>query len=81
MDRDQKGEKNLFCNLKAPLVSLKESRNTRDERLRNTMKNNRTNEEDLREGLAEKARLAQEEMAQDKVREAEEEERHGEHKK
>ncbi len=39
------------------------------------VKNNRTNENDLREGLAEKARLAKEEMAQDAVLQQEREER------
>ena len=39
------------------------------------VKNNRTNENDLREGLAEKARLAKEEVARDKVRQEEREER------
>lgn len=38
------------------------------------VKNNRTNEEDLREGLAEKARLAKEEAARDQVRQAERDE-------
>jgi hypothetical protein len=39
------------------------------------VKNNRINEGDLREGLKEKARLAKEEMAEMKSREAEKEER------
>ncbi len=41
------------------------------------VKNNRTNEDDLREAVKENARLAQEEMAQQQVREAEEEQREG----
>lgn len=40
-------------------------------------KNNRTNDDDLREGLAEKARLAAEEMAREQVLEREEEDREG----
>lgn len=43
------------------------------------VKNNRINEEDLREGLKEKARLAKEETAELKVREAEKEEREHAH--
>ncbi|BDQ00480.1 hypothetical protein [Aquiluna sp. KACHI24] len=39
------------------------------------VKNNRVNEEDLREAIKEKARLAKEEMAEARVREAEKEER------
>lgn len=41
------------------------------------VKNNRTNEDDLREAIKEKARLAQEETARMKVRESENDERHG----
>jgi hypothetical protein len=41
------------------------------------VKNNRTNEDDLREAIKEKARLAQEETARMKVRESEDDERHG----
>lgn len=41
------------------------------------VKNNRTNEEDLRDAVKENARLAKEEAAEQRVREAEEEERHG----
>jgi hypothetical protein len=41
------------------------------------VKNNRTNEDDLREAIKEKARLAQEETARSKVRESENDERHG----
>lgn len=44
------------------------------------VKNNRTNEDDLREAVKENARLAQEETAQMKVREAEREEREGQHR-
>lgn len=40
-------------------------------------KNNRTNEDDLREGITEKARLAAQETAEAKVRESEKEEREG----
>lgn len=39
------------------------------------VKNNRTNEEDLREALGEKARLAKEQAAEDRVRQEEREER------
>ena len=39
------------------------------------VKNNRTNEEDLRAGQAEKARLAKEKMAQESATESEREER------
>lgn len=41
------------------------------------VKNNRTNENDLREGLAEKARLTAEEVAREQVEEREREERAG----
>lgn len=41
------------------------------------VKNNRTNEDDLREGLAEKARLTADKVAREKVEEAEREERGG----
>lgn len=41
------------------------------------VKNNRTNEEDLREAVKENARLAKQEMAEQQVREDEEEEREG----
>ena len=41
------------------------------------VKNNRTNEEDLREALKEKARIAKEEAAEQRVLEAEDEERRG----
>lgn len=41
------------------------------------VKNNRTNEEDLREAVKEKARLAKEQEAQSQVREAEKEQREG----
>jgi len=41
------------------------------------VKNNRTNEEDLREAVKENARVAKQEMADQKVREAEEEQREG----
>lgn len=44
------------------------------------VKNNRTNEEDLREAVKENARIAKEETAQQQVREAEEEQREGQHK-
>ena len=39
------------------------------------VKNNRTNEQDLREAVKENARLAKEEQARSKVRESEEEDR------
>ena len=39
------------------------------------VKNNRTNENDLREGLAEKARMTAESVAREKVEEQEREER------
>ena len=45
------------------------------------VKNNRINEDDLREALKEKARLAKQETAEMKVREAEKEERDDEDKK
>lgn len=41
------------------------------------VKNNRTNEDDLREGLAEKARLTAEKVARERVEEQEREERAG----
>lgn len=41
------------------------------------VKNNRTNEEDLREAVKEKARIALEQTAQQRVRESEEEAREG----
>lgn len=41
------------------------------------VKNNRTNEEDLREAVKENARIAKEQTAQQKVREGEEEESEG----
>lgn len=41
------------------------------------IKNNRTNEEDLREAVKEKARIALEQTAQQRVRESEEEAREG----
>lgn len=41
------------------------------------VKNNRTNEVDLREAVKENARVAKQEMADQKVREAEEEQREG----
>ena len=41
------------------------------------VKNNRTNEEDLREAAKENARIAKQEMAERQVREAEEEQREG----
>ncbi len=41
------------------------------------VKNNRTNEDDLRGGIKEKARLAKEETARERVLEAEHEERAG----
>lgn len=41
------------------------------------VKNNHTNEEDLREAVKENARIAKEQAAQQKVREAEEEQREG----
>lgn len=41
------------------------------------VKNNRTNEDDLREAVKENARLAAQETAEAKVREAETEEREG----
>ncbi len=41
------------------------------------VKNNRTNEEDLREGLAEKARLTAQEVAREKLEEQEREDRKG----
>ncbi len=43
------------------------------------VKNNRTNENDLRDAIKEKARIAKEQTAQMKVRESEEEEREGGH--
>jgi hypothetical protein len=43
------------------------------------VKNNRTNENDLRDAIKVKAQLAQAEAAQMRVREAEEEEREGGH--
>jgi hypothetical protein len=42
------------------------------------VKNNRTNEDDLREAVKENARIAKEEMARQEVLESEEEARHGE---
>lgn len=41
------------------------------------VKNNRTNEDDLREAVKENARIAKEEMARQEVLESEEEARHG----
>jgi len=41
------------------------------------VKNNRTNEDDLREAIKENARIAKEETAHQKVIESEEEARHG----
>ena len=41
------------------------------------VKNNLTNEEDLREAVKENARVTKQEMADQKVREAEEEQREG----
>jgi hypothetical protein len=41
------------------------------------VKNNRTNEEDLRAGLAEKARLTAEHVAREKLEEKEREDRKG----
>lgn len=43
------------------------------------VKNNRTNEEDLRQGLAEKARLTAEKVAQENTEQAEREDRMGIH--
>lgn len=43
------------------------------------VKNNRTNENDLREGLAEKARMTAESVAKEQVEEREREERAGLH--
>lgn len=43
------------------------------------VKNNRTNEEDLRQGLAEKARMTAEKVAQENAEEAEREDRMGIH--
>jgi hypothetical protein len=42
------------------------------------VKNNRTNEDDLREAVKENARIAKEETARQEVLESEEEARHGE---
>ena len=41
------------------------------------VKNNRTNENDLREGLAEKARLTKEKVAREELEEKEREDRKG----
>lgn len=41
------------------------------------VKNNRTNEDDLREAVKENARIAKQEAAEQQVREAEEENREG----
>jgi hypothetical protein len=43
------------------------------------VKNNRTNEEDLRQGLAEKARMTAEKVAKENVEQAEREDRIGIH--
>lgn len=43
------------------------------------VKNNRTNEEDLRQGLAEKARMTAEKVAKETVEQAEREDRIGVH--
>lgn len=45
------------------------------------VKNNRTNENDLREGLAEKARMTAESVAREQVEEKEREERANLHKR
>ncbi len=44
------------------------------------VKNNRTNEDDLREAVKENARIAKEETARAEVKEAEEERRDGENR-